>query len=618
MGDSWNFLKYFKDRDIDKKNKILQEQDSKHTIDIAKVKDLIGDIDISKKCKTNLCHTGLDVFDDIEMFRPYKEGESVIFSSFLESTFVGTDIFLKTILEYPLKSIDILKKRRSILEEIETNVDEIQKTLYNIKDIENDILWFYQENDKNVQSLYEMPFFKMWLTKQLNNNSASLTCYNIYQIFISPLIGILSPITYFIVPFMVLKYKYRFDIPFKTYIRLLFSSSQLLMTGNGWSKGMHYVSMIFSLVFYFQSMFNSIEVSRTLFSVSKLVNNKMENIHQFINTSMSLLTKYKNVLETDCFFDPIHCDLSIADNCVSCKKLGGIWFLSNFGSLLKQYKCLDKSVLLNLIKGTYVIDSLLTIVRTKQDKCLTYAQYENDNVDSLLSLRGFWHPCINKDVSVKNDVVCTRKHRNMIITGPNAGGKSTTVKSILSNILLSQTICAVHAEECVMTPFGFINSQINVPDCKGKESLFQAEMKRCKFIMDRLNEHNENKSPSIVFMDEILSSTNPVEGIAGSFAILKKLSTYENCVVIFTTHFNYLSTLQKDTNDVYRNFKMNVLMDADNNINFTYKLQKGVSTQYIALHLLEKEGFDKEIIETAIKVKDKLTSKIIKKNPSKT
>jgi DNA mismatch repair protein MutS len=608
----WNFLKYIKDRDIEHKTNLLREQESQKDICVNEIRNILGNVEISQTCKSHLSHLGTDVFDDVEMFRPYREGESVIFASFGKPMFKGTEIYLRTLLSNPINSIEILQQRRDILEKIENSFVDVQKTLDSIKETESDILWFYQENEKNLQSLYDMPFFKMWLTKKLNESPRSLTFYNLYQIFVSPLIGILSPLTYFIVPFMVLKYKYKFNIAFKTYVRLLFSSSQMMMTANGWSKGMHYISILFSLVFYFQSMFNSIEVSRTLFSVSKLVSKKMENIHFFINTAIDILHQYNYTINADCFFDLKEIDVSIVKKCSASKKLGGVWFLSNFGSLLKQYKCLDKYMLLNLIKGVYVIDSLFTIVKTKQVEQLTYADYKMSNYtkdDTILSLKGFWHPCISKNRSIKNNVESTQRYRNMIITGPNAGGKSTTVKSILSNILLSQTICIVYAENCVITPFGFINSQINVPDCKGKESLFQAEMKRCKYIMERLNERVEENSPSIVFMDEILSSTNPVEGIAGSYAILKKLATYKMCTVIFTTHFNYLSTLQKDTDDTYRNFKMNVEIDFEKNINFTYQLQKGVSSQYIALYLLEKQGFDKEIIETAIAIKDKLTKK---------
>ena len=76
---------------------------------------------------------------------------------------------------------------------------------------------------------------------------------------------------------------------------------------------------------------------------------------------------------------------------------------------------------------------------------------------------------------------CSIKHKypnNVVITGPNAAGKSTFIKALSLSILFSQTICIVPASNFVLTPFTLINTYLNIPDCKGKESLFEAEMNR--------------------------------------------------------------------------------------------------------------------------------------------
>jgi DNA mismatch repair ATPase MutS len=60
------------------------------------------------------------------------------------------------------------------------------------------------------------------------------------------------------------------------------------------------------------------------------------------------------------------------------------------------------------------------------------------------------YPCLNKDSVVRNDIdilIC------IIITGPNAGGKSTFIKTLLINVLLSQTICISTSDYCLLTPF---------------------------------------------------------------------------------------------------------------------------------------------------------------------
>ena len=74
---------------------------------------------------------------------------------------------------------------------------------------------------------------------------------------------------------------------------------------------------------------------------------------------------------------------------------------------------------------------------------------------------------------------------NFLITGPNAGGKSTLIKSLTLCILLSQTLCISPAENLILTPFKLVNTYLNIPDCKGKESLFEAEMHRAR---DHIND----------------------------------------------------------------------------------------------------------------------------------
>ena len=72
-----------------------------------------------------------------------------------------------------------------------------------------------------------------------------------------------------------------------------------------------------------------------------------------------------------------------------------------------------------------------------------------------------------------------------------------------------------------------INTYLNIPDCKNKESLFEAEMHRSRDYLNKLKELGEQDF-SFIVMDEIFSSTNPEEGISGAYAICNKLSDYKN------------------------------------------------------------------------------------------
>jgi DNA mismatch repair protein MutS len=207
-----------------------------------------------------------------------------------------------------------------------------------------------------------------------------------------------------------------------------------------------------------------------------------------------------------------------------------------------------------------------------------------------------WHPSLDEVKRINNNVVLDK---SMILTGPNAGGKSTMIKSILLSILLAQTITVSNCTSLDLSPIYFINSQMNIPDCKGKESLFEAEMYRSKKNIDILPTLDK---PSIIFMDEIFNSTNPVEGIAGAYAIIKNIASYPLTLAVVTTHFLYLTKLAKEFPNVFKNYKMNVV-EENNTITYPYKLTRGISKQYIAIELLKQNGFNEAIISDALAIK---------------
>ena len=98
-------------------------------------------------------------------------------------------------------------------------------------------------------------------------------------------------------------------------------------------------------------------------------------------------------------------------------------------------------------------------------------------------------------------------------------------------------------------------------------------------------------------MDEIFNSTNPEEGISGAYAIGEKLASYNNSVSIITTHFSYLTKLENDKQ--FKNYKIPIKRDADENIVYPYKITPGISNQYIALELLRNKGFNNDLVDNA-------------------
>jgi len=274
---------------------------------------------------------------------------------------------------------------------------------------------------------------------------------------------------------------------------------------------------------------------------------------------------------------------------------------TSMGTLVHTFTTLRENgaIIKSIMTKTRILDALYAFAALPKDKYV-YTEFVRDAQYPLCIMKDVKHPVLSNPVG--NNVSINRDAPQMIITGPNAGGKSTMVKTILINILLSQTIGMAYCRHMTLVPYHCIHTQMNIPDEKGHASLFEAEMHRCKEkldILQRLSEHHK----ALFVMDEIFNSTNYVEGVSGAYAIIKRLGTTpsRNTTVIFTTHYGYLTSLETMHPRCFINYRMNVQTSPD--FLFPYKLEKGISQQYIALELLKRNGFHNEIVEDALTIK---------------
>lgn len=561
---------------------------------------------------------GGNVLTDIELFKTYQgEYDNTVFDKLNHCKLQGSSVYLTSLLQYPIYDVTVLRNRQDFLKVLEGKFELVNDTLFeSVQCLEEDLLWIYGGTQEEVELLFDIVYFKMILLRCLNKNETVLTFHNTYKIIFSPLIGILSPIVYFIIPFLIFKMKFKtFNLSFVSYIKTMFhfmfsSNDMSTMVLGPKMNRVRYLSYAFSLIFYFQSLFNSLELSKATFKISKLITNKMNNIINIIKTANEVNNIFWDDRIQTLFFNDPHLKLEEIDSFNHIKPQQ-FTLLSNYGKQLKFFKFFKKDHYIPLLKRFYMIDALLSIIRMKHKSNLCYTTFLHET-NTVLLVKDVVHPCLESNKAIANDLELggNNEPMNVILTGPNAGGKSTFIKSLIINVILSQSICVTYASECRLTPIVYINSQINVPDCKGKESLFEAEMYRCKEVLDNLKQL-QNK-PSMVFMDEIFNSTNPIEGIAGAYAILKKMAEHPNNLSIVSTHFVYLAKLSKIYNTQFKALKMNVRMKSDMSFEYPYKISRGVSKQYIALELLKLNGFDASILDDALAIKADLLKPILK------
>ncbi len=271
---------------------------------------------------------------------------------------------------------------------------------------------------------------------------------------------------------------------------------------------------------------------------------------------------------------------------------------SNIGKILAIHHLLmrTKSELVPYLETFGQIDAYLSIAKLYQEcKQNTHAQYciptFIQNKTPILHAQEYWHPLVPCNQVITNSIQMNfPQTSNIIITGPNAGGKTTSLMSLVLNIIFAQSLGIAPSQSLTLTPFTKVHSCLDTTtNLQEGLSLFEAQADRAKKLKISITAClPEQKSFTII--DEIFSGTDPkIAAEAGTkFAI--QLAEFTNSMTIITTHFSELTNLESSTGR-FTNFKVADAVIANNGtIHYPYKLIPGISSQNIAMQMLINQG----------------------------
>ncbi len=216
-----------------------------------------------------------------------------------------------------------------------------------------------------------------------------------------------------------------------------------------------------------------------------------------------------------------------------------------------------------------------------------------------INMQTMWNPFVGADKSIANSVeLGANNPLNIILTGPNAGGKSTFAKGLTLNILLAQTIGIVPARSLTFTPFSKINTYMNISDdTAGGNSLFKSEVMRAQELLNIINNLPKNQF-SFCVMDEMFSGTSPKEGEAASYAVANNIGSNKNSIAIIATHYPLMKELESVTKN-FKNYQVRVVRHDDGTFSYPFKLEEGAADQNVAIDILKQEGFESSILAEA-------------------
>lgn len=245
--------------------------------------------------------------------------------------------------------------------------------------------------------------------------------------------------------------------------------------------------------------------------------------------------------------------------------------------ILQMYKCIGE------------IDAYISIASYKDG--LDYYTEPNlirDNKRFYFQVEGIHHPLLEEPVPYSFEL----DNKGALVTGSNASGKSTFLRTIGINTIFSQTFYIALAKEYSANYYRLLTSIGTTDSIEEGDSYFMAEAKSLKRIVDSL----DGRAPVLCILDEIFRGTNTAERISAAKEVLNYMID-RNTLVVAATHDLELTNI---VNKGFHNYHFKESIQ-ENDITFDYLLRHGPATSRNAIAILRYLGYPKLIYENADK-----------------
>lgn len=450
--------------------------------------------------------------------------------------------------------------------------------------------------------------------KFMNHNASFLHFMSIYNV-ASPLLSLCLPIFVLIIPFIIIKMK-GIELSMKEYVDVL----KTIISKHAVTRiftDFHKVDfgqkmyLLVSVAFYLFSIYQNILVCVRFYSNMKKIHDYLFSLKtylQFTQDSMKYhLSKSDDLLGFKNFNQSLVQQMSKMDELkehidnitpfqMSFKKVYQIGHIMKTFYELHDNKDYHETILFSFGFNGYMEN--LMGVKTHYD-CgkMNPTTFSTKKKQKPVFKKMYYAKFVDQehDSVVKND--CNLK-KNMIITGPNASGKTTTLKTCLLNILLSQQMGVGCFDECTMHPYDNIHCYLNIPDTSGRDSLFQAEARRCKEIIESVS--TKDTETHFCIFDELYSGTNPEEAIISAKAFMEYLVKHENVCCMLTTHYIKLCKKLLKNKEIKNHHMETIVQQDDDNLKYTYLIKKGISSVKGGIKVLKDMNYPKEILQGAM------------------
>lgn len=532
------------------------------------------------------------VIEDIEL---YSDCSNNVLQKMMPSMCSFENVILGQNQSYYTTDVDFLQDSQSVIQQLQlSSIDDNQP-----------IIELWNDVKCNVNFLSKYSFMDWKILEYLNHNTMFLLLNSISNL-LTPILFFIVPIIILLIPFVIIKVKGS-SVSLNEYYNILktvggnHTIGKMILNFKEFSIKSVATSIFYIGTFIYQ-IYCNVQSCYRFYNNIKTVNDNMCSLQSYIDKSITNMEHFKSIAPPT--YNPFIQDMNIQLDVLHTLRKEihhlqpfskSVKKVTEFGDLLSCYYSIFsndsyETALSYSFGFSGYCYNLQCIQRAVLDNTLVMSQFNTDRNTVIHNQRYALIDGEQKTNSVNFS-------KNMIISGANASGKTTLLKSTLINIILTQQYGCGFYQACNLHPYTHIHSYLNIPDTSERDSLFQAESRRCKDIIESIQKYpDEDGFRHFCIFDELYSGTNPDEASKSGYAFLKFLDRMPHVNYMLTTHYLYICKKYKNSKTA-QNYKMNAVLDKNGNIVFQYRLKKGISRLRGAIHVLKNMNYPKSILD---------------------
>ena len=447
---------------------------------------------------------------------------------------------------------------------------QIEKQFSELQTLETDLeALTTKASDLETEAFNELLFLKDW-SKPLNAVPFLLSLWSLLRVYIFPGMSLLMPIAMLVLPFIIIRFFFQLPITLGHYSSLL----SAIVSGQ--------ITSVLSMQAPPQaeestskSPINIMQLFKTGLLAGTVVQSFLQPYWSFLHLSSIdaiIQKKADSLLQFQILYSSIQETLKGSGFTLSANPFAPE--ITDARQLVAQAQ-LHPTYLRLALKKLGSVEALFCLARSD----MSPVNWRRSDTPSLELLNAF-------DYRVTQDCIRFNIHlgsssAHALLTGPNRGGKSTTLRAILSSCLLAHTYGCAFASKASMTPFQTLYACLTAEDLPGKKSRFEREIEFTAMTLKPSAGH------SLVLLDELYHSTNPPDAALACAHYTKQLWLKASTLSVISTHL--FDFVEQAPTSVQR-LCCPATVREDQSIAYTYKLSEGVCRVSSVNELLVENG----------------------------